>query len=118
MHDAGEPVDMSKYDVAVGHLIWLASNTRVDIQFVVSQVSRYMHSLGSKHWQSVKCIFWYLKGIAEFALFFPRGEDSDDAWKGMLRLVGYSDSDWASDYDTHHSTSGKCFFLGTHVYLG
>lgn len=47
MHDAGEPVDRSKYDVAVGCLIWLASNTRADIQFVVSQVSRYMHSPGS-----------------------------------------------------------------------
>ena len=31
MHDAAKPVDKSKYDVAVGCLIWLASNTRADI---------------------------------------------------------------------------------------
>ena len=45
IHDAGEPVDTSKYDVAIGCLSWLASNTRVDIHFVVSQVSGYRYSL-------------------------------------------------------------------------
>ena len=71
-----------------------------------------MHSPSSKHWQAVKCIFRYLKGTTEFALFFPRGEDSYDAWKGILRLVGYNDPDWVGDYDTRHSANGNCFFLG------
>ena len=45
--DAGEHIDVTLYQTAVGCLIYVCI-TRPDIQFVVSQVSRFMHSPGSQ----------------------------------------------------------------------
>src|SRR5262249_53759119 len=46
LHDAGDHVDVTLYQQAVGCLIYVCI-TRPDIQFSVSQVSRFMHSPGS-----------------------------------------------------------------------
>ncbi|MCO5547584.1 hypothetical protein L7F22_001035 [Adiantum nelumboides] len=106
LHDAGDPTDVTLYQTAIGCLIYVC-NTRPDIQFVVSQVSRFMHSPGSKHWQAVKRIFCYLSGTLHLGLFYPR--------EGSLPrdLHAFSDSDWAGCFDTRVSTSGFCFMLGS-----
>ena len=109
MYDAGDSFDVHTYAAVVGCLIYLAGNTRPDIQYGVSQTNRFMHSPGTKHWQAVKRILRYLAGTPDYALFFPRG---DSCGKNVMSLLGYSDSDWAGDFDTRHSTSGNCFFLG------
>ena len=72
LHDAGDPTHVTLYQTAVGCLIYVC-NTRPDIQFAVSQVSRFMHSLGSKHWQAIKRIFCYLSGTLHLGLFYPKG---------------------------------------------
>ena len=51
----------------------------------------------------VKSILWYLHGTIDHALCY-HGED--------LRLIGYSDADWASDKDERKSTLGYAFILG------
>ncbi|MCO5558122.1 hypothetical protein L7F22_011699 [Adiantum nelumboides] len=81
--------------------------TLLYIQFAVSQVSRFMHSRGSKHWHAVKRIFCYLSGTLHLGLFYPKG--------GSLPpdLHAFSDSDWAGCFDTRVSTSGFCFMLGS-----
>ena len=66
-----------------------------------------MHSPGSKHWQAVKRIFCYLHGTIHLGLFYPKGGSIP------LDLHAFSDSDWASCYDTRVSTSGFCFMLGS-----
>ncbi|MCO5550786.1 hypothetical protein L7F22_004277 [Adiantum nelumboides] len=109
MLDAGDPFDVHTYDAAVGCLIYLAGNTRPDIQFGVSQASRFMHSLGMHHWQAVKRILRYLSGTPNLSMFFPRGDMYGK--HSSMQLLGYSDLDWAGDFDTQHSTSGNCFFL-------
>ena len=103
IEDCDDAFDTSLYQQAVGCLIYVC-NTRPDIQYVVSQLSRFMHSLGTKHWQAVKCVFRYLKGTMNFDLFY--GRDSQPG------LHAFTDSDWAGCYDTRVSTSGNCFLLG------
>ena len=105
IHDAGDYFDVLLYEQAMGCLIYVCIS-KVDIQFVVSQMSRFMHSPGTKHWQAVKRIFCYLSGTQHFGLFYPKG--------GSLPpdLHAFSDFDWAGCYDTHVSTSGFCFMLG------
>ncbi|MCO5607756.1 hypothetical protein L7F22_061957 [Adiantum nelumboides] len=106
LHDAGDPADVTLYQTVVGCLIYVC-NTRPNIQFAVSQVSKFMHSPGSKHSQAVKKIFRYLSGTLHLGLFCPRG--------GSLPpdLHAFSDSDWAGCFDTRVSTSGFCFMLGS-----
>ncbi|MCO5604288.1 hypothetical protein L7F22_058453 [Adiantum nelumboides] len=61
LHDVGDLADVTLYQTVVGCLIYVC-NTRPDIQFAVSQISRFKHSPGSKHWQAIKRIFCYLIG--------------------------------------------------------
>ena len=104
LNDDSEPFDITTYAQAVGCLIYLC-NTRPDIQYAVSQLSRFMHSPHMSHWQAVKRVFRYLQGSKTFGLWYATG--------GTLPLHAYSDSDWAGDYDSRRSTSGNCFFLGS-----
>ena len=53
LHDVGDPVDVTLYQQALGCLIYVFI-MRPDIEFVVSQVSRFMHSRGSKHCQAIR----------------------------------------------------------------
>ena len=91
LHDQGEPFDTTLYAQAVGCLIYLC-NTRPDIQYSVSQMSKFMHSPSTKHWQAIKRIFRYLKGTMHFGLFYSKG--------GQFSMLAFSDSDWVGDYDT------------------
>ncbi len=58
------------YAAAVGMLLYLASNTRPDIQFVVHQVARFSHSPRHPHAQAVKRIARYLLGTKDKGIIF------------------------------------------------
>ena len=105
IHDPGDYFDVILYQQAVGCLIYVCI-TRPDIQYAVSQVSRFMHSPGAKHWQVVKRIFCYLSGTRHLGLFYPKGGNM------APDLHAFTDSDWAGCYDTRVSTSGFCFLFG------
>ena len=78
--------------------------TRPDISFAVQQVSQFMHTPRHLHLAIVCRIIKYLRGTPSRGLFFPTGSP--------LRLVAYSDADWAGCPDTRRSVSGWCMFLG------
>ena len=56
------------------------------------------------HVLAVKRIFRYLKGIEDFGLWYPKGND--------LSLIAYTNTDWAGCIDDRRSTSGETFYLG------
>ena len=58
------------YSSAVGMLLYLASNTRPDIQFAVHQVARFSHNPKHSHAQAVKRIVWYLAGTKDKGIQF------------------------------------------------
>uniref|UniRef100_A0A2N9GY50 Reverse transcriptase Ty1/copia-type domain-containing protein n=1 Tax=Fagus sylvatica TaxID=28930 RepID=A0A2N9GY50_FAGSY len=72
-------------------------------QSAVDMVSRYQSNPRLAHWRVVKKILQYLRGTIDHALCYLGGD---------LRLIGYSDADWASDKDECKSTSGYAFILG------
>jgi hypothetical protein len=77
--------------------------TRPDIAHAVGVVSRYMNNLGKEHWEAVKWILKYLRGIANHVLCFGGSETV---------LQGYVDSDMAGDKDSRRSTTGYVFTIG------
>ena len=98
------PNHRTRYQSAVGSLMYAMLGTRPDLAFAVSVVSRYAHNPTPKHWGAVKRIFAYLKGTVNMQLTF----------QGPLsNLVGYTDSDWAGDTATRRSTSGYVFNVGS-----
>ena len=79
------------YHEVVGSLLYLVVNTRPDIAYAVSEVSKYCQVPGLGHWKAVKQILWYLKGTADYGILLG-GDD--------LKLIGYTDADWAGDVDS------------------
>ena len=95
-------VDATLYQKFVGNLLYL-SHTRLDISYVVSLVSRFMQEPHELHWKAAKRILRYIKGTHTYGIQYSSNGNED--------LVGYNDSDWASDLDDHIFTSGYIFHL-------
>ena len=77
--------------------------TRPNISLVVQQDSQFMHTPRHLHLAVVCHIIKYLCGTPSRGLFFPTGSP--------LRLVAYSDTNWAECPGTRRSVSGWCMFL-------
>ena len=96
---------MSKvpYSNEVGSLMYAMVCTRPDISHAVGIVSRYMHNPGKEHWQAVKWILRYIQKTLDVGLIFEK-----DDMVGQ-HVVGYCDSDYASDLDKRRSNTGYVF---------
>jgi hypothetical protein len=99
-------VDSTLYRQLIGSLMYLV-NTRPDICFAVNTLSQFMVELRRVHWVAAKHVLGYLCGTVDYGLDYHRGDG--------VRLVGYTDSDWAGCVSDKKSTSGCCFGLGSAV---
>lgn len=79
------------------------TNTRPDLQYAVSMLSRYMSKPTLLHLQAAKRVLRYLKGTMDFGLWYKKG--------GTGEVLVYTDSDFAGDIDSRKSTSGYVFLL-------
>lgn len=92
------------YQEAVGSILYLAQCTRPDINFAISNVSKYNNHPGRAHWNAVKRIFRYLRKTSDYKLTYQSGRENSE-------LHGFSDADWASDVDDRRSCTGYVFML-------
>jgi hypothetical protein len=95
--------DQKQYQEATGSLNYLACITRMDISYAVSKASSFNSKPTVAAWDLVKRIIRYIKGTANYALTFRYNGNSD--------IIGFVDSDWATDADTRKSTTGYVFLL-------
>ena len=98
-----DPVDPRKYREIIGSLIYLMMATRPDICWAVTKLSQHLSNPLETHWVAAKHVLRYLKATAHYDLCYTKHKDG-------LKLVGYSDADWASSND-RRSTSGYAFAL-------
>jgi hypothetical protein len=91
------------YSSTIGSLIYVMVCTRTDIAHAMGVVSRYMNNPSKEHWEAVKWILRYLRGIDTHALCFGGSNTV---------LQGYVDSDMEDDKDSRRSTKGYDFTLG------
>jgi len=80
------------YLEAVGSLMYASLSTCPDTLFAVQTVSRFSKNPGLMHWDAVKQIFCYLKGMADLWLSYGVVKDN---------LVGYADADGSMAEDRH-----------------
>ena len=99
LHQAGGDslFDPLMYRRLVGILNYLTI-TRLDISFVVQQVSQFMQAPFQAHLAAVRRLLRYLKGTSGCGLFFPLGN--------YLKLEGFRYADWAGCVDTCRSVTG------------
>jgi hypothetical protein len=100
------------YPSIVGMLLYLATNTRPDISFAVSQVARFNHNPKQSHAQAVKMIIRYLH----------RTSDKGTIVKptGTLQLDCYADSDFCGRFrsDPDYNPSSAKSRTGYIITLG
>lgn len=81
-----------------------ATITHPEISYCINKACQFMHSPKIIHWQLVKRIFKYLKGVVDHDLLLTCPTN--------LSLHEYADADWDSDPDDKKSTSDFYVFLG------
>ncbi|KAG5458347.1 MAG: hypothetical protein BJ554DRAFT_1437 [Olpidium bornovanus] len=81
-------------------------NTRPDLSTAVNFLSRFMANPGDNHWQALKRVPRYLKGMLSLGLQFCKSIPLD---KQMLSA--FADSDYANDVTDRKSLTGYAFFL-------
>lgn len=99
-------VDLTLYHHMIGSLMYLV-NTRPDICFDVNTLSQFMVEPRRVHWVAAKHVLCYLRGTVDFGLSYVQGDG--------VKLVGFTDSDWAGSAVYRKSTSRCCFNLGSEV---
>ncbi len=100
--ESDECVDKTKYQSAVGSLMYLAVCTRPDISFAVNSLAKFNSKPTKDHWSALKHVLRYLQGTKNVGICYSK--DSGD-------IIGYTDADWAGDLDDRKSTSGYLFML-------
>jgi hypothetical protein len=101
-----ELVDAMRYHQFLGSLMYLV-NTRPYICFSMNTLSPYVVDLRRVHLIVEKHVLRYITGSMEYGLDYVR----DDG----VRLIGYTDSDWAGYAVDKKSTSECCFRLGSTI---
>jgi hypothetical protein len=89
------------YALAVENLQYAQVCTRPDLVFVTGLLDRFQSNPGIEHWKLVKKVLRYLQGTKGLMMTYKRSDS--------LKIVGYSDSDYAED--DRKSTSGYVFTL-------
>jgi hypothetical protein len=91
------------YASAVESLMYAQICTRPDLAFVTRMLTRYQKNPGISHWNGIKKALRYIQGTNGLMLTYERSDS--------LKIVAYSDSDFAGYLDTDRYTSGYVFKL-------
>ena len=94
--------DYPNFRTAFGKLIFMAP-WRPDMQFAIQQLFTQVLKPTTESKRAVKQLIRYLKGTQHTCL---RLEPREMVQRGLLELVGRSDSDWAGDSATRQSVTG------------
>ncbi|KAL1540901.1 hypothetical protein AAHA92_25185 [Salvia divinorum] len=95
------------YANIIGSIMYCVICTRPDLAHGVSVTSRYMKEYGREHWSTLKWMLRYIKGSRDIGILFKRQEVEDDN-----PLIGYCDSDYASNIDSRKSQT--CYIFKLH----
>ncbi|KAJ0625036.1 putative RNA-directed DNA polymerase [Helianthus annuus] len=104
--DVEVTVDETTYRSLVGGLIYL-THTRPDFAYAVGVLSRFMQSPSKIHAGAARKILRYVASISEYGIWYKKND--------KLKLVGYSDSDWAACVDDRKSVGAYVFAVGSGV---
>jgi transposase InsO family protein len=90
------------YARVVGELNFAMRVSRPDIAYAVSTLSKFLSNPGIEHYHQLHHLLRYIRGTTHHSLSFGLSDQG---------LVGYSDSDFASDKDDSRSIGGYVYYL-------
>ena len=80
-------------------------NSRPNLCFAVNTLSQFMMEPRRVHWVAAKHVLRYFAGTVDYGLDYRRSDG--------IRLIGFTDSNWASNVADQKSISECCFSLGS-----
>ena len=102
-----KPEDVTRYQSAIGALMYAACSTRPDISYAVSTLSQFSANPDGTHFGALKRVLRYLQGTRGCSLTYRATEPVNQ----QPKLFGYKDSDFANDKSDRRSVSGYVFIL-------
>ena len=100
----GEPIDIKRFQAAIGGLTYAVNATRPDLA-ALSSLNRYNSNPSQDHWKAVKRVLRYIKGILDYGLLYQLSQN------GNVQLKGYVDAGWGGT-ENRKLISGYLFSLG------
>ena len=90
--------------------VYLSTASRPEITYAVQRLSQFLDSYSYAHWNAAICVIqhWYLKCTHDFELVLGGSNPIN------LRLMGFTDLDWANCLDTRRSV-GYSFTLSSGI---
>lgn len=108
--------DLHEYQRLIGKLMYLICETRPDIVFAVSQLSKQNTDPRKGPFQAIKRVVKYLKGTMQMELIYRQG-NSLSKNPSPFGLKGFADSIFASDLNYHNLVIGYYVFLNGAIVL-
>jgi hypothetical protein len=99
-----KPIENHWYRSIVGELLYATVCTRPDLSFAVNLCARAVEKPTTDHEAAIKKILRYVKAFPDVGLVYKKSGKP-------LRLVAYSDSDFATDKSCSKSTTGYVICL-------
>ncbi len=97
-------IDQHEYQQAIGSLMYAAIHTRPDIAFALNRLSQYLSDSAEHHGHALKKLMRYVRSTIDLGITY--------GVSGSMELVGYSDSDYASDRLDRKSILAYIYMLG------
>jgi hypothetical protein len=97
------PDRLQRYQSLIGKLLYLIQCSRLDIAFVVTQLSRYTRDPSDYHMKAALHVLRYLRSTSQLGLIYYTAKNPD-----IIEpvLVGLTDSDYANDRDSKSISGG------------
>ena len=115
LENSKEQKEMKNYPYRelIGSWIYLATSTRPDIAFSISQLAKMVDNPGKVHWDLLVYLSSYIANTSKFGIRYYQDNDtklhyftSDNYFNNSDEIISYCDSDWAGDLDSRKSISG------------
>jgi hypothetical protein len=90
--------ERKEYAAMIGCLTWGHVMTRPDLSYALSVLNKYCTNPGKEHFAAVKRGLRYIKGTLDKGITLGGSDD--------LTLRGYSDADFAGEFEGRRSTGG------------
>jgi len=98
-------ISAKSYQRALGALMYPMLGTHPDLGYAIAALGHHATNPGPDHQRALERVFRYLRATSGKQLVFGQGT------LGGSTLLGYTDTNWASDVNDRKSTSGYVFKL-------
>ena len=105
-HPNNIPTDPLQFRQLIGSLAYLSNQTRPDISYAVNTLTKYFSAPSMDHWNAAQYVLSYLHGTIDYGIRFTQQNNT---------LSGFTDSSFASDYDSYRSVTGQCFLMNNSI---